>query len=98
MVVLWRTPYETFIYTTNTGYIGVDVFTYEICNAYSSVCLWSTVNVTIIAPLKANDDSEESYVDVLVTIPIISNDTDDYESHTTKKLTDPSNGSILKDP
>ena len=52
----------------------------------------------MIAHLKANDDYDETYVDVAVIIPVLQNDTGNYESHATKKLTDPSNGSIMKNP
>ena len=49
----------------------------------------------MIAHLKANDDYDETYVDVSVIIPVLQNDTGN-ESPTTKKLTDPSHGSIMK--
>ena len=45
----------------------------------------------MIAHPKANDDFDETYVDVAATIPVQSNDTDDYDSLTTKKFIDPSN-------
>jgi len=57
-----------------------------------------TVNVTIIAPPEASDDSDDTCVDVSLAIPVLSNDTGDYDSPTTKKLTDPSNGSNVKNP
>ena len=54
--------------------------------------------MTIIDHPKMNDDYHQTYADVLVTIDVLSNDNGDYDSSTTKKLTDPSNGSIVKKP
>mmetsp|Transcript_25993 Transcript_25993/g.24837 ORF Transcript_25993/g.24837 Transcript_25993/m.24837 type:complete len:84 (-) Transcript_25993:183-434(-) len=49
----------------------------------------------MIAHPKANDHFHETYVDVAVLIPALSNDNGDYDPSTTKKLTNPSNGSIV---
>ena len=40
----------------------------------------------------------QTYVDVAVTFFVLLDDTGDYDSPTTKKLTDPSNGSNVKNP
>ena len=37
-----------------------------------------TVNVKIIDHLKMNNDYDQTYADVLVTIDVLSNDNDDY--------------------
>ena len=73
-----KKPDNTFTHTPNAGYVGFDTFTYDICNANISVSSSATVNMTIIAHPKTNDDYDETYVDVLVTIHILSNDNDDY--------------------
>ena len=61
-----------------------------------SVC--SIVTVKLMYLPKANDNSEETNFEILVTIYVLSNDTGDYVSPTTKKLADPRNGSIVKNP
>ena len=48
--------------------------------------------MTIIDHPKMNDDYHQTYADVLVTIDVLSNDNGDYDSSTTKKLTDTRNG------
>ena len=73
-----KKPDNTFTHTPNAGYVGFDIFTYDICNANISVSSSTTVNMMIIAHPKTNDDYDETYVDVLVTIHILSNDNDDY--------------------
>ena len=86
-------PDKTFTYTPNSGFVGIDIFTYEICGKLDiNVCSSATVTVTIIS---GNDDVAETYVDTPVTIDVLVNDTGDIDPATTKKLTDPTNGSVV---
>ena len=49
---------------TNAGHVDFDTFTYEVCNAYISVRSSIILAVKVILFPKANDDFDETYVDV----------------------------------
>ena len=61
-----------------------------------SVC--SIVTVKLMYLPKANDNSEETNFEILVTIYVLSNNTGDYDSPTTKKLADSRSDSVVKNP
>ena len=73
-----KNPDNTFTYTANPGYSGIDSFTYEICTADSTLCSSATVTIIVMDLPVANDDSDTTYIDVPVTIPVLPNDTGDY--------------------
>ena len=93
-----KNPDNTFTYTPNPGFSGVDTFTYQVCNSDSTVCTSATVTVTVLPLPQANNDVVDTSIDTPVTIPVLANDVGSYKPDTTKKLTDPTNGSVVKNP
>lgn len=87
-------------YTPNTGYDGSDTFTYTICDA-TGLCDGATVAVTITptneSPLAVND-STTTAMDTLVTITVLSNDSDPDATDTTPNTIDTSSVTITVHP
>ncbi len=71
----------TVTYTPNTGFTGMDTFSYEICdNGMPALCDNAVVTVTVnaapnIAPV-AVDDAMMTQVDMPVIVPVLANDSD----------------------
>ena len=88
----------SFIYTPNSGYVGPDAFTYEVCDGISG-CDAATVYITILSPANrppvARNDFNNTLVDTPVDGDVSTNDSDpDGDNLTFTQLTDPSNGTI----
>ena len=71
----------TFTYTPNSGYIGNDLFTYEVCdNGTPSKCASATVNVMVLAinnvPVAGNDIATVNEDGVLNGASLLANDSD----------------------
>lgn len=63
-------------YTPNTGFIGTDTFTYEVCDV-SNPALCDTATVTVVVldqPVVANDDEVTTPPSTPVEIPVLEND------------------------
>lgn len=101
-------PDGTFDYTPNNGFVGGDVFTYQICDdGVPSLC--DVADVTIIVttdnpgnqPPIAQDDEVATNQDVPVSSSVIPNDGDsdgDPLTVTTTPLSGPTNGSVVLQP
>lgn len=69
-----------FTYTPNPGFIGVDTFTYALCDgAIPTLCDTAVVTITVsgnlCAGFKANSDTASMLEDNSVTISVLANDT-----------------------
>lgn len=67
-----------FWYTPDGSYIGMDSFTYEICDAYA-LCASATVFIDVLPynhPPVANDDQASTTAGTAVVINVIANDAD----------------------
>jgi hypothetical protein len=73
-------PDDTVTYTSDPLFVGVDTFTYTVCdNGTPSRCSTATVSVTVSLlnrPPVANDDAATTDEDTPVTINVVANDTD----------------------
>ncbi len=94
----------TFVYTPDTGYVGTDEFTYEICDP-EGLCDTAVVTIVIVNPAQNNpplavDDTYTTEVDVPVNDNVINNDSDpdgdEIEADTTL-VTLPTNGTVELD-
>jgi VCBS repeat-containing protein len=87
-------------YIPNPGFNGIDVFTYTISDGNGGTDT-ATVTVAISAvndPPTALDDSETTDEDTPVSIGVLLNDSDlDGDTLVIQSLTQPSNGSTVKD-
>lgn len=74
-------PNGTIYYDPNTGFQGIEIFTYLICNNTTQLCDEATVTV-FVGELSANEapiaqnDNASTPVNELVNIPVLANDTD----------------------
>lgn len=65
-------------YTPNTGFVGTDTFTYQICDT-DGACDTATVNVNVTVvnqPPVANDENVSTLQDTAITINVLANDND----------------------
>ena len=88
-------------YTPNTGYVGIDTFTYK-ANDGTADSNIATVTITISAPYTppvANNHTYTTLENTTLTVPapgILANDTDAADTAiTATKVTNPSNGTIV---
>jgi hypothetical protein len=97
-------PNGTYTYTPNNGYVGQDVFTYQVCDDGTPV-LCATANVVIQVinpgpfnqPPVANDDNAQTIINVPVGGNLLTNDDDpdgDNLIINTTPVTPPSNGAV----
>ncbi|RNC87163.1 MAG: tandem-95 repeat protein [Winogradskyella sp.] len=100
-------PDGTYTYTPNTGFIGEDAFTYEVCDAGNPIaCDTATVTIEVLPeptsgnePPVANDDTNMTEVDTPVSGTVIANDFDpDGDPITVTANTDPANGTVVVNP
>jgi large repetitive protein len=97
-----------FVYTPNSGFTGIDTFTYQVCdNGVPSLCASTTVYVTVVAPAGpvlppnlppvAIDDAKITAKGTAVSGTVASNDYDPDAGQTISftKLTNPQNGSVV---
>lgn len=96
-----------FVYTPNSGFTGVDSFTYQVCDDGSpSLCATTTAYINVVAPAGpvlppnippvAIDDSKMTSKGTAVSGTVASNDYDPNLGQTISftKLTNPQNGSV----
>ena len=85
-------------YTPKTDFVGIDSFTYKICDA-KNLCDDAKVTIEVAAKLAANDDSVTTIVNAPVTINILQNDV--YNSigiiPQIKTMAEPKNGTVSYD-
>jgi hypothetical protein len=62
------------IYTPNSGFIGVDSFTYEICDA-GGFCSWTTVYLEVYEIIKAINDTVYIIEGQSTDVEVLDNDT-----------------------
>jgi len=62
-------------YLPDSGYFGTDTFEYEVCDD-DGFCDDAEVTITILAPPTAEDDTDETEIDVPVVTDILVNDSD----------------------
>jgi|GEM_PF-1913227 len=81
-------------YTPNTGYSGLDTFTYTMVDGYGAVSSASiTVDVANNLPI-ANDDTARVFKNGNLTIDVLANDTDvEGDTLSIQSVSDPVNGS-----
>ena len=90
----------TVTYTPDPGFVGMDTFTYRICDT-DGACDSATVTVTVEEsnePPVANDDTRSTGEDSPVTMDLAANDTDpdgNLDPTTVTVLSGPSNGSVV---
>ena len=89
----------TVMYTPAGGFTGVDTFTYTVADTQGAVSNTATATVTVNAqnvPPTARDDFATTSKGALVTINVISNDTDDVgiDGATVAVVISPTNGSV----
>ena len=92
-------PGGTVRYTPNTGFIGEDTFTIEVCDP-SGACDQSTLTVSVGldgAPL-AGDDIATAQEDGETTINVLANDQDPEGDPLTVTAEDPPNGEVFVQP
>jgi gliding motility-associated-like protein len=90
----------TFVYLPDAGFVGVDSFTYEVCDA-SGLCDQAVVTITILSlantPPLAIDDNYTTDIDIPVMDNILTNDTDpdgDILTANTTLINNPTNGTV----
>lgn len=90
-----------FVYLPNTGFVGIDSFTYEVCDA-AGLCDEAVVTITVLPPANtpplAVDDAYTTNVDIPVMDNVLINDTDpegDVLTANTILVTPPSNGTVV---
>ncbi|MEM7105474.1 MAG: Ig-like domain-containing protein [Bacteroidota bacterium] len=100
-------PDGSYTYTPNAGFVGLDTYTYEICDngLPGPLCTTATVTIEVIEPNDpmnnppvANDDATQTEEDTPVTIDVTPNDYDpdgDVLS-TPTQLTPASNGNVVQ--
>ncbi len=97
-------PNGTITYTPDTGFVGEDTFTYEICdNGTPSLCDTATVTVTVnpendTNETVANDDAYNGDQDEPITGNVSDNDTDpegDDQTVNETPVVDPTNGTVV---
>ncbi len=90
-------------YVPDTGFIGSDSFTYEVCDP-SLACARATVFITVSdlpEPPDAVDDVDAVNEDSSVTVDVLGNDTDpegDIDPTSVTVTSGPSNGSTSVNP
>ena len=97
---------STLCYLPNPGYVGLDSFTYVICdNATPSLCDTAVVVINVGSdepsnnPPLAVDDDATTEAATPVTIDILANDSDpDGDDISITLVTDPANGTVSIDP
>ena len=96
-------PDGTVEYTPDTGYLGGDSFTYQVCDPSLS-CASATVFITISdlpEPPDAVDDSAVTDEDTPVTVDVLGNDSDpegDLDDASVTVTSGPANGSTSVNP
>ncbi|MEQ8677656.1 MAG: tandem-95 repeat protein [Aggregatilineales bacterium] len=94
----------TLTYTPNTGFFGVDTFTFEVSDgqdASNTATVTVTVNEVIApnTPPVANDDSAVTDENQAVTIDVLTNDSDaDGDTLSVTGTTTPTNGTVIVNP
>ncbi len=98
-------PDGTFVYTPDPGFIGNDEVVYQICDDGNPVaCDEATLIITVLPgnkPPVAQDDVNNTIVDIPVSGNVIPNDTDpDGDPLTVKTIpvSTPDNGSVVLNP
>jgi hypothetical protein len=87
-------PDGTFNYNPNSGFTGVDVFTYQVCLPAPNGTLCDPATVTIVVGPLANDDNETTPYNTPVTADVKGNDT--YPSGAVfNNTSNPSNGTLV---
>ena len=86
----------SFQYIPNTGFVGVDTFTYTVNDGFLN-SLAATVTINVVGhPPVAVDDSAITLVGTPVNIPVVGNDSDpDHDTISITGTTLPSNGGIV---
>ncbi len=88
---------QTFTYTPNPGFAGVDGFTYTVRDAAGEVAT-GTVSISVLAPNRdpvAGADVVQTAVDQTVLIPVLANDQDpDGDPLTLTAISMPSHGTV----
>ena len=98
-----------YTYTPNTGYTGVDTFTYTICdNGVPQACDTATVTINVepvATPagntVVANNDAIITETATAITIPVLANDFDPQGNPftiTPGSVTTPANGTVVVNP
>jgi len=83
------------IYTPNTGFYGIDTFTYQVCDD-DGACDTATVTITVNGQPIANDDSAITDMDTPTTIAVLANDYDpDGDPLTVIAVGTPMNGVVI---
>jgi gliding motility-associated-like protein len=97
-------PDGTYTYTPNPGFVGVDVFTYEICDT-AGLCDQAEVTITIVDDAGnatfTQDDAGTGLENNPISGDLLANDTDpegDVQSVNTTPISNPSNGSVVINP
>ena len=93
--VVIKSTNNTVDYTPNSGFTGVDTFTYT-ANDGTSDSDVATVTVTVNSKPVPVDDAASTLMDVTVTIDVLANDTDaDGDALTIDRIThEPTNGTV----
>ena len=93
-------PTGTYTYTPDPGFFGPDQFTYSVCDT-AGLCDTATVYITVIPPApEANDDINNTLVNIPVDGNILTNDDDEGLPVTlnTTPVDGPDNGTIVINP
>ena len=96
----------TFTYTPNTGFTGVDTFTYTICDNVTPTpaCDTATVSITVLPDngendTYANDDTFNGNQGTVITGNVLTNDVDpEGNTQTVASNTQPANGVVVMNP
>ncbi|MEM7345010.1 MAG: Ig-like domain-containing protein [Chloroflexota bacterium] len=88
------------LYTPNTGFVGTDSFSYQICDT-NNACDTATVTITVLStnsPPVANPDTARTPQDTSITIDVAANDTDsdgNLDPNSVTVTTAPANGGTV---
>ena len=91
---------NTFTYTPNNNFTGIDVFTYTICdNGTPTACDETTVTITVNG-VNADDDEDVTDINTPVIITVLNNDEDpNGNTFAITQITDqPNNGTVTINP
>jgi gliding motility-associated-like protein len=80
-------------YTPDSGFIGIDTFTYTVCDTYG-YCDSATVSVTVGPIIEVVDDVAATPEDMAVDIDILDNDTG-IPADGTLTVSDPTSGTVV---
>ncbi len=90
---------NTFRYTPNAGFVGVDSFTYTLVDPFDGDTSTATVQISVTPNEATNDraleDNVVTQVNTAITIPVLANDNSAGTTLTLIQTTQPSHGEVV---